>query len=77
MARGSGAGACFGKTSTGDGDGGATVEDVTLMKDVVGDRLGIKAAGGIRTYGDAMALIEAGASRLGTSAGLRIIEDAS
>lgn len=69
-------GASFVKTSTGYGDGGATVEDVRLMKEVVGDRLGIKAAGGIRTYGDAMGLIKAGASRLGTSAGLKIIEDA-
>lgn len=70
------AGASFVKTSTGYGDGGATVEDITLMKEVVGDRLGIKATGGIRTYGDAMKLIKAGASRLGTSAGLKIIEDA-
>lgn len=70
------AGAAFVKTSTGYGNSGATVEDVTVMKEVVGDHLGIKAAGGIRTYGDAIALIRAGATRLGTSAGIEIVEDA-
>ena len=70
------AGAAFVKTSTGYGQGGATVEDVALIKEVVGDQLGIKAAGGIRTYGDAIALIRAGASRLGTSAGVEILDAA-
>jgi len=68
-------GAAFVKTSTGFGHAGATVEDVELMKGVVGDTLGVKAAGGIRTYGDAMAMIEAGATRLGTSAGVEILDD--
>ncbi|MBP8131168.1 MAG: deoxyribose-phosphate aldolase [Candidatus Hydrogenedentes bacterium] len=70
------AGAAFVKTATGYGHGGATPEDVALMKKVVGDQLGIKAAGGIRTYGDAVALIEAGATRIGTSAGVEILEGA-
>lgn len=61
--------AAFVKTSTGFGEGGATVADVRLMREVVGDALGVKASGGIKTYGEAMALIEAGASRLGTSGG--------
>jgi len=70
------AGAAYVKTSTGFGNGGATVEDVTLMKQTVGDDLGIKAAGGIRSLGDVLALVQAGATRIGTSAGLRILEDA-
>ncbi len=70
------AGAAYVKTSTGFGDGGATVEDVALMKQTVGDELGIKAAGGIRTLGDVIAMVQAGATRIGTSAGLRILEDA-
>lgn len=65
----------FIKTSTGFGIGGATVEDVRLMKDMVGDAIGIKAAGGIRSLADALAMIEAGATRLGTSAGVRIIRE--
>ena len=69
------AGAAYVKSATGYGNGGATVEDVALMKEAVGDRLGIKAAGGIRTYGDLMAMVEAGATRIGTSAGLGILED--
>jgi deoxyribose-phosphate aldolase len=64
----------FIKTSTGFGTGGATVEDVKLMKECVGDAIKIKAAGGIRTIDDAFAMIEAGASRLGTSQGVQIIE---
>ncbi len=67
------AGADFVKTSTGFGTGGATVEDVRLMKSVVGDRLGVKAAGGIRTYEQAVAMIDAGASRIGTSSGVKIV----
>ena len=70
------AGAAFVKTSTGYGASGATVEDVVLMRKTVGDALGVKAAGGIRTYSQAMALIEAGATRLGTSAGIEILADA-
>lgn len=64
----------FIKTSTGYGTGGATVEDVTLMKACVGDELLIKAAGGIRSAQDALAMIAAGASRIGTSAGVKIVE---
>lgn len=70
------AGAAFVKTATGFGNGGATVEDVQLMRKVVGDRMGVKAAGGIRTYGDVMRLVEAGANCIGTSAGVAILEDA-
>lgn len=64
----------FIKTSTGYGTGGATVEDVRLMKECVGDRLKIKAAGGIRNAEQALAMIEAGAERIGTSAGVEIVE---
>lgn len=65
----------FIKTSTGFGTGGATVEDVKLMKSVVGDEVKVKAAGGIRDLKTALAMIEAGAERLGTSAGLAIVEE--
>jgi len=65
----------FIKTSTGFGTGGATVEDVRLMKACVGDSIKIKAAGGIRDFKTASAMIDAGASRIGTSAGPKIIED--
>lgn len=64
----------FIKTSTGFGTGGATIEDVKLMKECVGDAVQIKAAGGIRNVEDALRYIEAGATRLGTSAGIEIIE---
>jgi deoxyribose-phosphate aldolase len=67
-------GAQFVKTSTGFGTGGATVEDVALMRKVVGDRMGVKASGGIKTFADAVRMIEAGASRIGTSSGVAIIE---
>lgn len=67
------AGADFVKTSTGFGPGGATVEDVRLMRKVVGPKIGVKAAGGIKTYDDAQRMIEAGASRLGASASVKII----
>jgi deoxyribose-phosphate aldolase len=67
----------FVKTSTGFGPGGATVEDVALMRRVVGPAMGVKASGGIRTYEDAQKMIAAGASRLGASAGVRIIQGAS
>lgn len=65
----------FIKTSTGFGTGGATVEDVKLMKSVVGDEVKVKAAGGIRDLKTALAMIEAGAERLGTSAGVAIVEE--
>ena len=68
------AGADFVKTSTGFGPGGATVEDVTLMRNVVGDDCGVKASGGIRDLATALAMIEAGANRLGASSGVAIIE---
>lgn len=65
----------FIKTSTGFGTGGATVEDVKLMKSVIGDEVKVKAAGGIRDLKTALAMIEAGAERLGTSAGVAIVEE--
>lgn len=67
-------GADFVKTSTGFSAGGATVHDVALMRKTVGPDMGVKAAGGIRTLEDALAMIEAGASRLGASAGVKIVE---
>ncbi|MBE9471924.1 MAG: deoxyribose-phosphate aldolase, partial [Chloroflexi bacterium] len=70
------AGADFVKTSTGFGPGGATLEDVALMRRVVGPTMGVKAAGGIRTYEDAQKMIAAGASRIGASASVRIIQEA-
>ncbi|MEM2105668.1 MAG: deoxyribose-phosphate aldolase [Candidatus Bathyarchaeia archaeon] len=70
------AGADFVKTSTGLFGKGATVEDVKLMRQVVGKEMGVKAAGGIRTYADAVAMIEAGANRLGTSTATAIIKGA-
>ncbi len=66
----------FVKTSTGFGPGGATVEDVRLMRSTVGPTLGIKAAGGIRTFDDLKRMVEAGATRIGASASLKIIEEA-
>lgn len=66
------AGAQFVKTSTGFSTGGATVEDVKLMKDTVGDALEVKASGGVRDYETAMKVIEAGASRIGASASVDI-----
>ena len=65
----------FIKTSTGFGTGGATVEDVRLMKSIVGDEIKVKAAGGIRDLDCALAMIEAGAERIGTSAGVKIVEE--
>ncbi|MEM3617657.1 MAG: deoxyribose-phosphate aldolase [Candidatus Bathyarchaeia archaeon] len=70
------AGADFVKTSTGLFGGAATVEDVKLMRQVVGKDMGVKAAGGIRTYADAVAMIEAGANRIGTSTAKAIIQEA-
>ena len=70
------AGADFVKTSTGFSKWGAKVEDVELMRKTVGDKAGVKAAGGIRTYEDAVKMIEAGANRLGCSAGIAIVQGA-
>lgn len=70
------AGADFVKTSTGFGAGGATTEDVSLMRRVVGAGMGVKAAGGIRTLNDAQQMIIAGANRLGASAGITILKEA-
>lgn len=70
------AGAHFVKTSTGFGGGGATVEDVKLMKAVVGDRAQVKASGGIKDLPTAQAMIAAGASRLGTSSGIALVKGA-
>jgi deoxyribose-phosphate aldolase len=69
-------GADFVKTSTGFAGGGATVADVALMRQTVGPKLGVKAAGGIRSLADAQALVAAGATRLGTSAGVALMEAA-
>ena len=67
------AGADFVKTSTGFGTGGATTEDVALMKETVGETMQVKASGGIRDYETAIKMIEAGATRLGTSSGISIV----
>jgi deoxyribose-phosphate aldolase len=71
------AGADFVKTSTGFASGGATVHDVALMRRVVGPEMGVKAAGGVRTYEDAENMIKAGATRIGASAGVKIIQGPS
>jgi deoxyribose-phosphate aldolase len=68
-------GAQYLKTSTGFGPGGATVADVALMRQAVGDSLGVKASGGIRDVGTVMALVAAGATRIGTSAGVDIARE--
>ncbi len=68
------AGADFVKTSTGFSTGGATVDDVALMRQTVGPDMGVKASGGIHTFEEAQALIEAGASRLGASKGVAIVQ---
>ena len=70
------AGAEFVKTSTGFSAGGATAHDVALMRQVVGPAVGVKAAGGIKTYADALAMIHAGASRIGASASVKIMQEA-
>jgi deoxyribose-phosphate aldolase len=69
------AGADFVKTSTGFGPGGATVDDVALMRRTVAPDVGVKASGGIRSFEDAIALVAAGATRLGTSRGVSIVSD--
>lgn len=71
------AGADYVKTSTGFGPGGATVHDVELMRRAVGPEMGIKAAGGIKTYEDARAMVSAGATRIGASAGIKILQQAA
>lgn len=70
------AGAEFVKTSTGFSSGGATVEDVRILKEAVGDNARVKASGGIRDLRTALAMIDAGAERLGTSSGVAITEEA-
>ena len=70
------AGADYVKTSTGFSTGGATVADVTLMRKTVGPDMGVKASGGARSYEDAIAFIEAGASRIGASSGVAIMNGA-
>jgi deoxyribose-phosphate aldolase len=69
------AGADFVKTSTGFGPGGATAADVALMRRTVGDAMGVKAAGGVRDLGSLQAMVAAGASRIGASAGVKIIQE--
>lgn len=69
------AGADFVKTSTGFSTGGATIEDIRLMRSVVGPEMGVKASGGIRSLADAQAMIEAGATRIGTSGGVKMAEE--
>ena len=71
------AGADFVKTSTGFAGGGATVHDVELMRKAVGPQMGVKASGGVRTFEDADAMIKAGATRIGASAGVKIIQGPS
>lgn len=71
------AGAQFVKTSTGFGAAGATVEDVRMMREIVGPKIGVKASGGIRDAATARAMIAAGASRLGTSSSVKIVGDTS
>jgi deoxyribose-phosphate aldolase len=71
------AGADYVKTSTGFGPGGATVHDVGLMRRAVGPEMGVKAAGGIGSYEDAKAMVAAGATRIGASAGVKIVQQAS
>ena len=68
------AGADYVKTSTGFSTGGATVEDIKLMRETVGPEMGVKASGGVRSKEDAEAMVKAGASRIGTSNGVGIVE---
>jgi deoxyribose-phosphate aldolase len=70
------AGADFVKTSTGFSTGGATVEDVALMRRTVGPSVGVKASGGVRSYADVMRMVDAGATRIGTSSGVAILAGA-
>ncbi len=70
------AGATFVKTSTGFGPGGATVEDIKLMRSIVGPDIGVKASGGVRSYADAVAMLKAGANRVGASSSVNIVTGA-
>ena len=70
------AGADFVKTSTGFGSAGAKVEDVALMRKIVGAEIGVKASGGIRTLDDLLKMVDAGATRIGSSNGAKIVEEA-
>ena len=70
-------GADFVKTSTGFSKGGATVADVALMRRVVGSDLGVKASGGVKSIDDARAMVEAGATRIGASVGVKIAQEAA
>ncbi len=67
------AGANFVKTSTGFSTGGATKQDIALMRKTVGEKIGVKASGGVRTYEDAVTMIESGATRIGASASIAIV----
>lgn len=69
------AGVDFVKTSTGFGTGGATVADIRLMREAVGPAMGVKASGGVRTLADALAMVCAGATRIGTSSGVALVEE--
>ena len=71
------AGADFVKTSTGFSKGGATAKDIALMRQTVGPGIGVKASGGIRTLSDARTMIAAGASRIGASASVRIVQESA
>ena len=71
------AGADFVKTSTGFSKGGATVADIALMRRVVGSELGVKASGGVKSMADARAMVEAGATRIGASVGVKIAQEAA
>lgn len=68
------AGADYVKTSTGFSTGGATVEDIKLMRETVGPEMGVKASGGVHNYEEAMAMIDAGATRIGASSGIAIVQ---
>lgn len=68
------AGADYVKTSTGFSTGGATLDDVKLMRATVGPKMGVKASGGVRSYEDAMEMVDAGATRIGASSGIAIVE---
>jgi deoxyribose-phosphate aldolase len=70
------AGAQFVKTSTGFSTGGATTEDISLMRDTVGPKMGVKASGGIKDYTTALAMVQAGATRIGAGAGVEIVKGA-
>lgn len=71
------AGATFVKTSTGFGPGGATAEDIALMRSIVGPELGVKASGGVRNYSDAVAMMKAGANRIGASKSVAIVTNSA